>query len=143
MANKSTVKSNGNGSKPAHKTRNPIKRTHAIDVATLAQGLIKSADDVYAAQGVYDLTRAEYEGHVAALSIHALSEALFAGKTSEDPQRCAANDKERELAIGLTCHLDEQYIGLRTAMEEAQRDLAMCRDRQRNYRIVAELIVRS
>lgn len=133
---------NGNGTKPAHRTRNPIKRTHAIDIATLAQGLIKGADDVYAAQGVYDLTRAEYEGHVAALSIHALSEALFAGKTSEDPQRCAANDKERELAIAMSCHLDQQYHDLRTAMEEAQRDLQMCRDRQRNYRIVAELIVR-
>ncbi len=134
--NKTTTR-NGNG----HKTRNAVKKSLDTSVQSLAVALLKAADDVYAAQTRADDARREYEGHVLALSVRAVAEPLFEGK-EPDTRRCAANDKEREIAIGLTCHLDDQYAELREAHEQAARDLALCKARQTNYRIAAKLVLK-
>lgn len=129
---------NGNG----HKTRSAVKKTLDTSAQSLAVALVKIADDVFAAQQIADGARREFEGHVTALSVRALGAAVFPGKTDGDPLRVAANDQERKLAVELVCHEDQTYIELREAHEQAARDLALCKARQANYRIAAQLILK-
>jgi hypothetical protein len=135
--NKTTTRTNGNG----HKTRKLVKATPNTSAESLMVALLRAADDVYAAQGKCDAIRVEFEGHVAAISVRAISEPLFDGK-AEGEKRPASNDKERALAIELTLHLDPTYVDLRVGLENAERDLALTKARQINLRLAAQLLLR-
>lgn len=123
-------------------TRRPIKKQFVIDEAALANALAQTPEQLSAAQRALDAIRYQYESRLVELSIAALSAALFPGKTPEDPKRTAANDKERELAIQATCLQDSAFQQLRLAYEEAQREVSLSRDRQLNYRLIAQLFLK-
>src|SRR5438128_1934646 len=83
-----------------HKTRNPIKKTMDLRPESLALALLQAPDLITTAQYHFDASRIELEGHVAALSIRALTEASIRVKGkdgAEDTWRAPANDQERRL----------------------------------------------
>ena len=107
----------------------------------LINELASAPDALNKAQAEVDRIRLEYDRSLVDLSIQALSIPLFPGKTSEDPKRAAANEKERDLAIQFMCQHDAAFGMLAVALEDAQRELTLRRDRQTNFRLIAQLVL--
>lgn len=125
-----------------HKTRKTIKQALTPELTSVAMGLISISEDVATAQRHYDAVKAEFDGQTVAVSIRALSAALFPGKTPDDPLRPAANDLERKLAVEMTLQTSSLWTELRQQTEEAERNLRLARDTQENLRLVAQLMIK-
>ncbi len=132
---------NKNGTRSTRSTAKLLKKAVVINPQTIATALAESPEQLNTAQKRLDLVRFEYEAYLTTLSIQALSTPLFPGKTPEDPQRAASNEKERDLAIQYVCQGDPGYRRLQAEFEAAQRDVTLCRDRQANARLIAQLLL--
>jgi hypothetical protein len=123
-------------------TRRPIKKQWVIDPDVIAGALAQTPEQLNNAQRTLDAIRYSYEARMVELSIAAMGAAIFPGKTPEDPKRAASNERERDLAIQSVCLADAGFQQLRLAYEEAQREVSLTRDRQTNYRLIAQLFLK-
>ncbi len=110
-----------------------------VENLSIVDALLHVAERLAQAQAALEAARVLYETRLISLSIKALDEPLFPDKGEE--LRPAKNDKERELAIKQLCYADRTMKKLRAAYKQAKREADLWYNRQRNYRLIAEMIV--
>ncbi len=109
-----------------------------VDVPSLVDMLIQLPERICEAQEVRDQARAHYARTTSRLATAALTMEVFRDKDGKN--RIAANEKERELAIGYAIQASKSAQKQKEELDRAERELDRWQARAANYRMIARLV---